>query len=92
MDRIDLRTKFREDLGGSLDYRRDTILYSKWLEGQIVNSKQMNDEEFEDRLVIEYNENCLAVGRICDNILDRSGALLGRIRAKSYKLTTGKDL
>lgn len=41
-------------------------------------------------LALVYNQNidaAIAVGEVCDNCLDRSGALLGRVRELAYKLS-----
>lgn len=51
----------------------------------------MRDDEqkgLEEALTSIYRESsaaALAVSRVCDNELDRSGALLGRIRTASLK-------
>lgn len=40
------------------------------------------DKIFE-RLVALYNDNYLCVAKICDEVLDRSGALLGEVRNRA---------
>jgi hypothetical protein len=39
-----------------------------------------------DRLAELYKTDCVAVGKVCDEVLDRSGALLGEVRTRHMKL------
>ena len=41
-------------------------------------------EEMEQRLAALYPKNRLGVALVCDEALDRSGALLGRVRNLAY--------
>ena len=40
-------------------------------------------EKIFERLVELYPDNYACVGKICDEVLDRSGALLGKVRNKA---------
>jgi hypothetical protein len=43
-------------------------------------------EEREERLAAIYPEHGAAVALVCDEVLDRSGALLGRVRNRALAL------
>lgn len=48
--------------------------------GEEVQDRRAAEKELLERLAPIYQWNPLAVARVCDEALDRSGALLGRLR------------
>jgi len=46
----------------------------------------MNKRELAKELAPIYKDHYVAVARVCDEVLDRSGALLGYVRSEAYKL------
>lgn len=45
----------------------------------------MTMDDLIDRLADMYRTDCLAVAKCCDEVLDRSGALLGYVRERHYE-------
>jgi len=46
----------------------------------------MSMDKLIDRLADLYHTDCLAAAKCCDEVLDRSGALLGYVRERHSKL------
>ena len=46
----------------------------------------MSMDKLIDRLAALYHFDCVAVAKCCDEVLDRSGALLGYVRERHSKL------
>jgi len=44
-----------------------------------------SDDKIFERLVALYKDNYVCVAKMCDEVLDRSGALLGEVRKAARK-------
>ena len=57
-----------------------------------MKEKQISTNDIEDVLALIYAKNntraFLAVAEVCDEVLDKSGGLLGRVRDKAIDIKT----
>ena len=55
------------------------------LQNVIGSFPMASPEKIFERLVELYPDNYVCVAKICDEVLDRSGALLGKVRTAARK-------
>jgi hypothetical protein len=76
------------------EFCHDSLLgRRKWAEGFFAGLKTKNvvlkmTDEMEDKLAELYlkNKDYVTIAKVCDEVLDKSGALLGRVRDKAQIL------
>lgn len=74
----DPRVKFWKNLHASLEYAEDSYEKSR-AEVETLREHQM------EILLTLYATDSLACANLCDDLLDRSGALLGRVRNEALR-------
>lgn len=76
------------------DFCHDSLLgRRKWAEGFFAGLKTKQTkitDDMENRLTELYLKDYVCIAEVCDEVLDRSGGLLGRIRIKARILSEKK--